>query len=312
VSVPLIVLHSFGANRDSLTNDVAAGVYHVTKPIRPSNLLDTLTASFHGGCPTRKEGTPKPTLDASLATRIPLRILLAEDHPVNQKMTELMLSRLGYRVDVVSNGLEAVSAVKMGAYDLVLMDVQMPEMDGLEATQRIRKLSLSWPQPRIVAMTANASKHDRELCFAAGMNDFVSKPMRPEDLQSALVRSHTPPPEACADDCLSAETLATVKRNIGGSEEVLAQLLESYQAEAKSTLNDMENASAEHNLVKLRQKAHYLKGSSAMIGANSVASQCRQIEALSEENWHKVTGHLEALHTQLAQTQESAKVLLKK
>jgi CheY-like chemotaxis protein len=125
---------------------------------------------------------------AAAATRTE-RVLLAEDNVVNQKVALLMLARLGYRADVVANGLEAIEAVTRQRYDLVLMDVQMPEMDGLEAARRIL---LKWPQrgdrPWIIALTANAMQGDREACIAAGMDDYVSKPIKTEELAAAMAR----------------------------------------------------------------------------------------------------------------------------
>jgi CheY-like chemotaxis protein len=135
---------------------------------------------------------PPPAQVASptmlLAERLPLRILLAEDNVVNQKVALRMLDRLGYHADLAATGIEAVEAVKRQSYDVVLMDLQMPEMDGLEATRHIRADAPA-QQPRIIAMTANAMANDREHCLAAGMDDYVSKPVRLEDLRAALERA---------------------------------------------------------------------------------------------------------------------------
>ncbi len=130
----------------------------------------------------------KPVLDPEMATRHPLRILLAEDNAVNQKLALRLLSQMGYRADVAANGLEAIQAVDRQTYDVVLMDVQMPEMDGLEATRQICARWEADKRPRIVAMTANAMQGDREMCLEAGMDDYLSKPIRVEELVSALLR----------------------------------------------------------------------------------------------------------------------------
>jgi CheY-like chemotaxis protein len=121
-----------------------------------------------------------------MAARHPLRILLAEDNAVNQKLALRLLAQMGYRADVAGNGLEAIQAVDRQPYDVILMDVQMPEMDGLEAT---RQICARWPReqrPRIIAMTANAMQGDRELCLEAGMDHYLSKPIRVEELVAAL------------------------------------------------------------------------------------------------------------------------------
>src|SRR4029077_8274385 len=131
-------------------------------------------------------GPAAPVGDGDSREASTLRILLAEDNAVNQKVALLLLGRLGYRADVAWNGREALEALERQTYDVVLMDVQMPELDGLDATRRICE---RWPagrRPRIVAMTANAMEEDREACFAAGMDDYVAKPIRPDDLARAL------------------------------------------------------------------------------------------------------------------------------
>jgi CheY-like chemotaxis protein len=123
-----------------------------------------------------------------LGDRHPLRVLVAEDNVVNQKVVMAMLSHLGYRADLVANGLEAVDAVRRVAYDVVFMDLQMPELDGVGAT---REIIIEHPhdrRPRIVALTANAYDEDREACLAAGMDDYVSKPLKTETLEAALLR----------------------------------------------------------------------------------------------------------------------------
>ena len=121
-----------------------------------------------------------------MAERHPLRILLAEDNVVNQKLALRILQRMGYRADLASNGIEAIESVQRQTYDVVLMDVQMPEMDGLEAARRICKRWGPEERPRIVAMTANAMQGDRDMCLAAGMDDYLTKPIRVDRLVEAL------------------------------------------------------------------------------------------------------------------------------
>jgi CheY-like chemotaxis protein len=121
-----------------------------------------------------------------MASRHPLRILLAEDNVVNQKLALRILQQMGYRADLASNGLEAVESVERQTYDVILMDVQMPEMDGLEASRRITAKWSASQRPRIVAMTANAMQGDREMCLSAGMDDYLTKPIRVERLVEAL------------------------------------------------------------------------------------------------------------------------------
>lgn len=124
----------------------------------------------------------------------PMRVLMAEDNPVNQRLGQLMLEKLGHTVEVVANGQEAVRATGLVTYDAVFMDVDMPQMDGLDATRAIRNLLPPNRQPRIIALTAGAMDEDQTACLEAGMDDFLAKPVRFEDLYDALIRAadHVP------------------------------------------------------------------------------------------------------------------------
>ena len=160
----------------------------LAKPIKPSLLFDVLAGLFD---PSRLAPVSAPktsAFDMEMASRHPLRILIAEDNAVNQKLAIRMLEQMGYRADLASNGLEAIEAITRQPYDVILMDVQMPEMDGLDATRKIRMIQ-TVAQPRIVAMTANAMQGDRELCLAAGMDDYISKPIRANELVESLMRA---------------------------------------------------------------------------------------------------------------------------
>jgi CheY-like chemotaxis protein len=160
---------------------------YLPKPIRQSQLFDTLVGLLADETATHAPPTaPVPRFDAQLAARHPLRILLAEDNVVNQKLALRLLQQMGYRADLASNGIEAVESVERQVYDVVLMDVQMPEMDGLEASRRITQRWPSAKRPRIVAMTANAMQGDRELCLQAGMDHYLTKPIRVDQLVQAL------------------------------------------------------------------------------------------------------------------------------
>ncbi len=133
--------------------------------------------------------TAESEFDREMGKRLPLRILLAEDNSINQQLALRTLERLGYRADVAGNGLEALNALRRQAYDLILMDVQMPEMDGLQATRHIRNEFPSDKQPHIIAITANAMQSDREQCLQAGMDDYISKPFEVQELVNALEQS---------------------------------------------------------------------------------------------------------------------------
>ena len=186
-AMPLILLSSLGGYGTEIPADLF--VAYLTKPIRASALFDALMGIFarsvqQAPVPVRVPVRP----NVEMAQRLPLRILIAEDYVVNQKLALRLLAQMGYRADVAANGLEAIQALERQTYDVILMDVQMPEMDGLEAT---RQICARWPggeRPRIIAMTANAMQGDREICLAAGMDDYVSKPIRVDELVQALAR----------------------------------------------------------------------------------------------------------------------------
>jgi PAS domain S-box-containing protein len=185
--LPLLLVTSLGRLPQARGTDGFAA--QLAKPLKASQLYDALMRVFAGRDGDRRDAAAEDaTVEAS-----PLRILLAEDSAVNQKVALALLAKLGYRADVVGNGLEALSALERERYDVVLMDVQMPELDGLDATRRICERWPAGERPRIVAMTANAMEEDREACFAAGMDDYVAKPIRPEALAEALRQARPSP-----------------------------------------------------------------------------------------------------------------------
>jgi CheY-like chemotaxis protein len=180
---PVIVLSSLG-QRERDASFVAA---FLTKPVKPRALREAVEAAVHGTAAKVAPTVPRGfATDRELAARHPLRILLAEDNAFNVKLAVRLLERMGYQTDLAENGQQALDAIERTDYDVVLMDVQMPDLDGLEASREIRA---RWPdrQLHIIAMTANAMEGDREACLAAGMNDYLAKPIRPEELSTALL-----------------------------------------------------------------------------------------------------------------------------
>ena len=202
----------------------------------------------------------------------PLRVLLAEDNPVNLKLAMILLKRLGYRADSVSNGQEVLDALDRQGYDVVLMDVQMPIMDGLEAT---REIGRRWPGrdcPSVIGMTANAMTGFREICLEAGMVDYISKPVVPADLKAALLRvSETRPPEDVDDpapeDSPSGETF-----------EFLDDIIEPFVADTGRCLDELREFLAVGNAVGLGRVAHRLKGGCQIVGAGEMAAICEELE----------------------------------
>ena len=184
--LPLVLFSSLGMRESEMQTGLFKAF--LAKPLRQSQLFDTLATLFEPGKIKKpaSEASAKPILDPEMATRHPLRILLAEDNLVNQKLALRLLEQMGYSADVANNGLEAIDRVERDIYDVVLMDVQMPEMDGLDATRHIAKTQNAENRPKIIAMTANAMQGDREMCLEAGMDDYVTKPIRVDRLVEAL------------------------------------------------------------------------------------------------------------------------------
>jgi CheY-like chemotaxis protein len=178
-TAPHVLLTSLGTRPAGLDESVDS---YLTKPVKRGALRDALVTALTG---QRSHDRPGAGSRLKASDADPLRLLLAEDNPINQRVEELIFGKLGQKLDIVGNGLEAVEAVEAGDYDAVLMDIQMPQMDGLEATRRIRALPLH--QPYIVALTAGVQPADREACVSAGMDDYLAKPVRVNEVRDLLV-----------------------------------------------------------------------------------------------------------------------------
>ncbi|YAG15992.1 histidine kinase [Nostoc sp. DSM 114161] len=331
-NLPLVMLTPLGKLETSLDFGDVQFAASLSKPIKQSQVYDVVTRVL-GNQPTPASISPShfPLVDRHLAYRSPQRILLAEDTLVNQKVTLLMLQKMSYQADVVTNGLEVLKALEKQPYDVVLMDVHMPEMDGLETTRRIYQQWEVGFRPYIIAITANAMRGDREACLAAGMNDYISKPVHIEELAQAL--SKCPPQRIKQDRVMSWElqplgnmlqekqnqTLNTVKidaktikslRNIlRGDNAAFAELIECYLTETPKLVQNISTAIATQDPQTLWKTAHQLKSSSASVGAMDLAQLCKQLEAQGRSN--KFQTSLEAI-SQLHQEYEQVKTALQK
>jgi PAS domain S-box-containing protein len=188
-AMPLVLLSSIGQGETSAEFEIFAA--RLTKPAKPAQLFEVLAALFKHEPMVAAAMSDHPFVAAAAAaaTRSE-RLLLAEDNAVNQKVALLMLGKLGFRADIAADGHEAIEAVRRQPYDIILMDVQMPEMDGLEAARQIRaRESAGGGRSWIIALTANAMQGDREVCLAAGMDDYISKPIKTDELAAALDRA---------------------------------------------------------------------------------------------------------------------------
>jgi CheY-like chemotaxis protein/HPt (histidine-containing phosphotransfer) domain-containing protein len=217
------------------------------------------------------------------AERARLKILLADDNAVNQQLALALLEKLGYRADVVVNGAEVLDALARKQYDVVLMDVEMPVMDGLETS---RQINARWPvsqRPRIVAMTANAMQGDRETCLAAGMDDYLSKPVRRDELAAALARSESRSGQVAspmtANEVRDATPvdLADLEAAVGDPSFV-RELISTFLSDAPRLVGTLRSSLEECNCEQLRRAAHTLKSNGRTFGAAALASLSEELE----------------------------------
>jgi signal transduction histidine kinase/DNA-binding response OmpR family regulator/HPt (histidine-containing phosphotransfer) domain-containing protein len=302
-ALPLLLLTSLGS-REGVRGRVEFAA-SLTKPIKPSQLYDTLM-NVLGATPAGVQAAASREEPVErLAERVPLRILVAEDNVVNQQLALLVLQKLGYQAEVTANGLEALQALEREPYDVVLMDVQMPTMDGLEATRRIHQ---RWPEgrrPHIIAATASAMPEEREACLAAGMDDYLSKPIRVDELAAALRRCRphiAPQPPALASG--SAEVaqvpperepqgqpaiagvlhplgLERLMETIGGDRSLLTALVDTFLSDAPRLVEAARRGFEHGQTDEIRRAAHTLKSNGATFGATSFSELSRQLEALA-------------------------------
>ena len=278
---------------------------HQVKPVRQTRLQECLLRCL--GHPTAPRELAPDRSTAPLPLR--LRVLLAEDNPVNQKIALRQLRKLGCTADAVANGNEVVDAVQRIPYDVVIMDCQMPELDGYEATRRIRQLESALaasgrPPLHIIAMTANALDGDREACLAAGMDDYVSKPVHPANLEAALRQvphRHSPPPPSsratpsnpAEEPVLDPSIFAGLRAlQEPGEPDAVAELADLFLADAPARLHAIRAAVAQADAQRLREASHGIKGSASNLGARRLAGVCLKIETAARQGDLTAAAHL--------------------
>lgn len=259
----------------------------LAKPIKPAQLRQLLITLLgqEGDSTAKGLNAQRPPADVNFARRYPLHILLAEDNPVNQKVAVRMLDRLGYRADVAANGLEVLMAVDRQEYDLILMDVQMPEMDGLAATKIIRARRKGGENPiRIIALTAYAFQSDLDRCLSAGMDNYLAKPIRLEALMDVIIqagadyRDESQPHEVSEPEKNKLVDPLRMKDLLDGLEDGLSEVIEAYLEDAPLQIEQMRAALLRNDWDALQRIAHTLKSSSGIFGAREMAAGCQSIE----------------------------------
>ena len=316
--VPLVLLTSLADRKDDLEATGGNFAACLSKPVKHGQLRDALVRAV-SGAPAESKATTKPP-EGTLADRFPLRFLLAEDNAVNQKVALRLLQQFGYLADVAHNGAEAVGAVSTRPYDVIFMDVQMPEMDGLQATRRIREFEQVPGAARmqkhiIIAMTANAMVGDRERCMAAGMDDYLPKPVRPDALRAmiekwgkTLVRIAEPAPVPKTDGTTSFNRkpampahLPTMTNpastpppeetppvdidkltDLAGGEDGLGELVELYLTQTAGQIEIIRTAIAAGQANEVRRVAHSAAGANATCGMEGVVPPLRALEHMGD------------------------------
>jgi two-component system sensor histidine kinase/response regulator len=282
--------------------------HYVEKPVRRKELLQQIL-SFGAKPAVPENATPA----LPLATRS-LRILLAEDSPVNQQFASEVLLKMGHRVQVVSNGKQAVDTAQTGQFDVMLMDVQMPEMDGLEATAEIRRLEQeTGKHVPIIALTAHVLNDDRQRCLAAGMDGYLQKPFYPSDLHNVLspycglpaegvaTSGSGETPEGAENEVLNkAEALARA----GGSRTLLCRVLQVFHQNVPAMWAEIQTSVANRDMAAIQRSAHTLKGSVGVIGAKEATAAARELEALAK------SGKLEGVEIALDRLDRELKRLI--
>jgi CheY-like chemotaxis protein/HPt (histidine-containing phosphotransfer) domain-containing protein len=248
---------------------------------------DLETGEIQAGLTALEKPAPAPATVGGIAS-LKLDILLAEDNPVNQKVAVYQLQKLGFFPDVVENGRLALEALSRKQYDVVLMDCQMPELDGYAATRELRRIEGNRKHTWIIAMTANSLEGDREKCLAAGMDDYLSKPVKPENLAGALGRfagnaRHAPqlpaqPAEEIVADAVDLSVLASFREMDGVGDDLLGSLITTFLENTPLVLGEAQAALARSSAPQLERAAHTLKGSCSNFGAERMRSACQKLE----------------------------------
>jgi CheY-like chemotaxis protein len=310
--LPLVLLTSMGVRADHPDFASVGFASCLTKPIKPAQLQEVLVRVISGVTPAARKSPAASKLDPNMASRFPLRVLLCDDNVVNQKVAARLLQQMGYHPDLAANGLEALAAFERQPYDLVFMDVMMPEMGGLETTRAIRERQAKrseFPNYKspvvIVAMTASAMLGDKEKCLEAGMDDYLSKPVRLEDVRTILERwgekaagetapvetaqasTKVIPAESPIVPAPTAEEPVDMERLLDfteGSIESLRELVTLYISQTSGQIEQLEAALQAGNAQEVRRLAHSAAGASATCGMRRLVPLLRDLEHRGFEN----------------------------
>ncbi|MBI5954730.1 MAG: response regulator [Chloroflexi bacterium] len=297
--VKIVILTSMGQRGDAARMEAIGCSGYLLKPVKLQTLLETLSTVI---AERPEPQQPKLITRHSVSEKIRqgLRVLLVEDHPVNQKLSVILLQKAGYSVDMAENGLQALERAKKEKYGLILMDVQMPEMDGYDATRAIRQWEGNDRHTPIIAMTASAMKGDRELCLEAGMDDYVSKPLKPEELFETIgkwtdQRKDIPTGDgaAASQPQSNMPILAAMEEeppmnftdampHFLNDREIFNEICRSFLADLPDRVAAMKTALKEGNIKEFFRHAHSLKGISGNFSAGPLSRLALELEQMGQ------------------------------
>jgi PAS domain S-box-containing protein len=266
----ILLLTSSGEPPSAIALETAGVSGCLIKPVRQAALYEGVVSALTGNAPPAPGSvaqTSAPSPQARPKRR--LRVLIVDDNEINLRLLALQLEKLGYACDQAVDGAQALTQLQAAPYELVFMDCQMPGMDGYEATRAVRKLALGWPQPTIVAMTANATPQDREKCLAAGMNDHLAKPLRTEDLARLMAAQDAP---------LRAEVVREIRSMAG---ERFSEMAATFADNCTRYAAEMRDALARGERAVIERVSHTMIGSTGSFGAAGLQRLCRLIEKSS-------------------------------
>ncbi|MFI5128001.1 MAG: response regulator, partial [Candidatus Acidiferrales bacterium] len=260
----------------------------LTKPVQPSELLDAILGVMSSAERVAADAEDIQSVQQTSNTGTGMRILLAEDNVVNRQLARRLLEKRGYTVIIAKNGIEALEVVEREEIDMVLMDVQMPEMDGLEAIRAIRSNEkISKRHLPIISLTAHVMKGDREKCIEAGADDYIPKPIQPANLFAAMERMHPSerdPESNAAAPAISDSFNAALLERVQGDRELLAEIVQLFESGLPAILQGLRESIARKEAAEIARTAHTLKGSVGNFGRGSAFRALEEMESFAKEN----------------------------